>query len=537
MRRIATALGLSAAFSSLAQNTWLPLSREVERPYSSIHALGSTMHTAIRPYRRSEVMALAPLDTSKQQDMRMRSSLMPAFDRWAGMRNGRSFRWGPLIDAQAMMSMDSSRSFAAHRAGAGFWLEKEFSAKWSVQFNGQVWNERYPIYMDSLVRNTQVSPGEGYAYGDTPNYTHYDWNGSVSWDPGKAFNLTLGRGRNFFGEGHRSLLLSDEAYSYPYLKVTTTIWKIKYVNLFSAMSDIRGADGDAADYHRKYSSMHYLSWNAHKRINVAVFEAIVWSSGDSAYPRGFDINYLNPIIFTRPVEFNLGSPDNALVGGGLNLKFGKRTLLYTQVMLDEFLLENVRSGLGWYANKQAVQAGLVSRNAFKVPGLVLRTEWNFVRPFMYTHSDTRQNYAHHGQPLAHPYGSNFQEVIAHVEWAPGRWRHVLRGSIAWLGQDSVFSNGNNIFRPESDRYVGPNGYSQNFGYHTAAPKSYSIMHIEARSGLLVDPSTGTRLEAGWLLRVHTPYSGSANVEQVFRLGVVCYFREQHPEQEPRYVLK
>ena len=531
MRRIFCLAMLLMAFELFAQNTWMPLSREVEQPFATMYAVGSPMHTGIRPFRKSELVTFAPVDSLRPK------AIIPTLDKWAGVRNGRTFRWGPLLDAQLLVGLDTATTTIAHRASGGFWLEKEFSNKISFHLNAQAWNEVLPTYMDTLARATQVTAGEGYAYGEAPNYTHYDWNANLSWDPGKAFNFTLGRGKNFFGEGYRSLLLSDEAYSYPYLKVTTTVWKIKYVNLFSMMNDIRGADGDPANYHTKYTSMHYLSWNANKRLNVALFEAVVWNSGDSAYPRGFDINYLNPIIFYRPVEFSLGSPDNALLGGGLNLKLGKRTLVYSQVMLDEFLLSQVRAGTGWYANKQAVQLGVVSRGAFKVPGLLLRAEWNYVRPFMYTHSDTRQNYAHHGQPLAHPYGSNFQEVLVHAEWSHARWRHGLRMSMAWLGKDSTYSNGNNIFRPESDRYVGPNGAPENYNYYTGKPSGGTLFYSELRSGLLLDPSTGTRLEASWLLRLRTPDTGDAALENTFRLGVVCYFRERHNEQEVRYVLQ
>ena len=64
-----------------------------------------------------------------------------------------------------------------------------------------------------------------------------------------------------------------------------------------------------------------------------------------------------------------------------------------------------------------------------------------------------------------------------------------------------------------------------------------MFYSELRSGLLLDPSTGTRLEASWLLRLRTPDTGDAALENTFRLGVVCYFRERHNEQEVRYVLQ
>ena len=519
------------SFSVHAQTGWMPLSRDVERPFATgLGQWGAAQHTAIRRYRISEVRRTDPKDSVRP------IAILPVLDKWAGARNGRTFRWGPLVDASLIYDLDRSDP-VRYKAGAGAWFDLDAGAKLNFHFDAQGWSERFPFYLDTLVRSTQVTPGEGYAYGDAPNYSHYDLNGHVSWDPGKHFNLTLGKGRNSFGEGHRSLFLSSEAYSYPYLRITTSVWHIKYVNLFSQMNDIRGAKGDPGDFHRKYSSMHYLSWNASKRLNVALFEAIVWSAGDSAYPRGFDINYLNPIIFYRPVEFNIGSPDNALLGGAINVKVGRHTLIYTQVLLDEFLLKEVRAGDGWYANKQAAQVGVVSRNAFGVDGLMLRGEWNLVRPFMYTHSDTRQNYSHMGQPLAHPYGSNFQEAIAQAEWAHGRWLHSVRTSMAWLGSDTTFSQGNNIFRPESDRVLGPNGFSRDFGYRIGNAAGYTLFHGELRTGFLLDPSTGTCLDASWMFRMRTPETGGPEIANVFRVGVACYFRDRRPEQEVRYMLE
>jgi hypothetical protein len=536
MRAIHACAAWLVAMQLLAQTSWMPLSREVEN-LSAGHAQahGTSLHTAIRPYRSSEVRAAMPVDTGARIALLTCPSRFCALDRWAGVYNGRKFRWGPLLDAQVVFSSDTSGSTFGHRLGAGAWFERDLGEKLTLHLDGQVWSERFPSYLDTLASATQMSAGEGYAYGDAPNYTHYDWNGYLSWDPGKYFNFTLGRGKNFFGEGHRSLLLSDEATSYPYLKVTTTVWKIKYVNLFTAMNDIRGADGQVSDFQRKWTSMHYLSWNATKWLNVALFEAVVWSQGDSLYPRGFDMNYLNPIIFYRPVEYSIGSPDNALLGGALNFRAGKSTLIYTQVMLDEFLLSEIRAGNGWYGNKQAFQLGVVSRNAFKVPGLQLRAEWNFVRPFMYTHSDTRQNYAHMGQPLAHPYGSNMQEVIAHADLSTGRWRHSLRTSMAWLGSDTTFSHGNNIFRPESDRVGGAAGF-RDYGYNVGSAEPYTLLHAELRSGYLLDANTGTRVEASYLFRTRTG-EGDPMQDHVFRVGLVCYFRERHPEQEVRYVLE
>ena len=48
---------------------------------------------------------------------------------------------------------------------------------------------------------------------------------NLSVTPNKFFNLNLGYGRNFIGDGYRSLLMSDGASPYPFFKLNTTFGK------------------------------------------------------------------------------------------------------------------------------------------------------------------------------------------------------------------------------------------------------------------------------------------------------------------------
>ena len=106
-----------------AQTGWMPLSREVERPYA--HAMerwGSEMHTAIRPFRSSEVRALDRNDSLRPV------ALLAVLDRWAGARNGRTFRWGPLMDASVVY--DAGQDDAVkYRAGGGLWTDLDVGTK------------------------------------------------------------------------------------------------------------------------------------------------------------------------------------------------------------------------------------------------------------------------------------------------------------------------------------------------------------------------------------------------------------------------
>lgn len=522
-------LALLASASVHAQQGYLPLSRVVDAPWTALmHRPQVAAHSAVRPYLREDLQALPGADT-----------LGPAaWQPWLQRMTDPAQRWhgGPLADALAGASF-GERETAKYRLGAGAWLEWNAGPRWTLGANGRAWTETLPNYLDRWAHVAEVVPGEGHAHRSGNSVAHIDWNAYADYKAGEYFHLALGKGGQAIGEGYRSLFLSDEAYGYPYFKITTTAWHIRYVNLFALMDDVRGAGGQRARYGKKYTSMHYLSWNISKRVNAGLFEAIVWEGNDPAYPRGFDLAYVNPVIFYRPVEFGIGSPDNALLGVALNVKAGQRTQFYSQVILDEFLLDHVRAADGWYGNKQGAQLGAVSHDPFGVRGLLLRGELNYVRPFMYAHYDSRQNYAHHGQPLAHPYGSGFVEGLVQGEWRKGPW--LLGTVLSWavMGQDSSFgadrNHGNNIFLSDRYRALQADGTLRDLGYFIGDPVRTTVLHNELRIARLLEPRSGMMLECAWTFRSETSDLFPARYTNYVRLGLSTHLHDRRPMQAVR----
>ena len=99
---------------------------------------------------------------------------------------------------------------------------------------------------------------------------------------------------------------------------------MKYVNLLSVHKDYN----HPSISENKFSSAHILSWNISKWLNLSVFESVIWQGKDSLNNRGFDINYLNPFVFFRPIEYSIGSADNSFFGGSLKVTIQKNHVFH-----------------------------------------------------------------------------------------------------------------------------------------------------------------------------------------------------------------
>jgi hypothetical protein len=262
----------------------------------------------------------------------------------------------------------------------------------------------------------------------------------------KIINLQFGHDRNFFGNGFRSLLLSDNSAPYLFLKLTTQLGrKIQYTNLFTELQNTQESVLPNMLIPQKFAAMHHISINISPKINVGVFEAEVFSRDR------LDINYLNPIIFYRFVESYRGSADNAMIGIDFKANFLTQFLVYSQFLLDEFRLSELMSGKGNWTNKFAFQLGAKYIDAFNVPNLDIQTELNLARPYTYSHFNTtfssagQGNYAHYSQPMAHPLGANFVEGLGIVRYQQKKWSGNGIFGIMMYGADIPGSNyGGNI---------------------------------------------------------------------------------------------
>jgi hypothetical protein len=299
-----------------------------------------------------------------------------------------------------------------------------------------------PSYVNDFRTRYGVVPGEGYNKNFKTNGVDFiSARGYINFNATKHIAVQFGHDKNFIGNGYRSLILSDNSSSYTFLKLNTKIWKLNYTNVFTEMTAYpRSFDTLFA---KKYVNYHHLSINLFKNFNIGVFEAIALRgrTKDSTKHGQFDIAYLNPIIFYRSIEQHLGSFDNAMMGLDFKWNFLRHFSLYGQLVLDEFVLKEIRSGSGWWANKQALQGGLKYVDAFGVKNLDMQGEINYVRPYTYSHYNNFTNFTNYSQALTHPLGANFTEWIGIVRYQPIP-RVAITGKVFYvkLGADTTGVN-------------------------------------------------------------------------------------------------
>ena len=273
------------------------------------------------------------------------------------------------------------------------------------------------------------------------------------------FNIEVGKGNNFIGEGQRSLLLSNNQAPYSYLILNTKVGKLTYSNFYCSFLNLNNNN-----LQKKYSAIHYLNLNITPQFNIGIFESVLWQSKVNDYNIGYEISYLNPIIFYRPIEFSMGSnKGNALMGLNLSLKI-KNYNLYGQFLLDDINISRKKDSdednysSGFFQNKYGYQIGTI----IEYKNLYYNLEFNQVQPYTYAHKLPPQNYTHLNQALAHPLGANFKEFINTIKFKKDKFLFNLSAKFIKIGLDSLNSHfGQNIF--QSDYNSSNDGSQYSYG--------------------------------------------------------------------------
>lgn len=496
----------------------IPFSHQVYSVFDpALNQVGSNNHTASKPYLYSDV--------AKYYDLEARNkSLAKDKKSWWGRKwwnehmitaagKGYWFTIDPVADLQLGKDNSDEVDFTYNNT-RGVYIQGGLGKRLSFSTSLFESQGRFANYFNDYARsirpdggNPAIIPSRGIA--KEFNEDAFDYpvaEGYISYRPGEHFNIQLGHGRNFIGDGYRSLLLSDAASPYPFIKLNTTFWKIKYTNLWMSLRDVRGAVTEDGAFLTKYVASHYLSWNVTSKLNLGFFESVIW---DRRNDRGFDLNYLNPVIFYRFIEFSTGSrAGNALIGLSTKYKWNDRLNLYGQLILDELSVSDIFGGEQSWKNKYGFQIGAKYYQPFGVKDLMLQLEYNRVRPYTYSHNTIVLNYGHNNQPLAHLWGANFSEVVGIANYNHGRWFGTAKLIYGERGFD--FNTPSDNFVYGGDIYTNEENRPGDTGIEIGQGNTVYTFVGDLHGGYLVNPATNLKVYLNLTFRNFDPAFEDAN---------------------------
>ena len=486
---------------------------------AAMNQVGANNHTASKPYTYAEVNKYYSLEEANQKIMKSKTS-------WFGRKlwnentvaiqgEGYWFTLNPILDLRVGKS-DPSVSSYTYQNTRGVQIQgglgKQLSFTTSIYESQGRFADYFNRYAESIApsgSNPAIIPGVGIAKEfKTDAYDFPLAEANLTYTPSDFINIQLGYGRNFQGDGYRSLIMADGASPYPYIKINTNFWKIKYTNTYMWLKDVREDVTVDRTYATKFMANHYLSWNVSKRLNVGFFESVIWSNTND---RGFDFNFVNPIIFYRAVEFSSSSRSgNAVLGITSKYKVNNQINIYGQFLIDEFSFGDVKAGNKSWKNKFGYQIGAKYYNALGIENLLLQAEYNHVRPYVYQHTEVLTNYGHNNQSMGHQWGANFRELVTIARYFKGRWFADAKLTFGVKGfdfdtADNNLNYGGNLYKDYEINRPFDTGVTVGQGNKT------SIFIADVQAGYLINPSTNFKLFASLIYRDFKPQVNTSSI--------------------------
>jgi hypothetical protein len=492
--RIALCCVLTFSFpiGLFAQNFYIPFNRSLALPTEGgLNSLEDKTHTGVKPF----------LVKSFYND----SMPQPEFNKEASWIYRKLFYENVIqidssdfsLSLSPILNLELSKDFKASSNGTGeknlysntrgyravgtigakFYFESSFFENQSV----------FPQYLEDFVNKYQVVPGQGRV--KPFKETGFDYamaSGLASYSPIKALNITFGHGKNFIGEGYRSLLLSDNAFNYPYIKTNAVLFKhaLQYTSIIASLQSLNrslNAHTPEALFVRKAASFHYLSINLGRFLQVGLFESIVWKASEENYAKRPHPFIYNPLLFANSIIFNKDTLNNVVYGVNIKMKPLNRVVLYGQLAIDD-----ISKG------RTAYQIGIKTFDFTKIANLSLQAEFNNVKAYTYSFNDPIQSFSHYNQALAHPFGNGFKEVLGIVNYSYKRILFQYKGNyINGYSTGSFKSAAYDIF--ESDQ-------TNALTNAMIAAQKEKVFYTDIQLGYLINPAYNLQLIGGFVFR-------------------------------------
>jgi hypothetical protein len=276
-------------------------------------------------------------------------------------------------------------------------------------------------------------------------YNEYDFAaayGSLAFKASPNLAFTIGYDKLFIGDGYRSLILSDYSAPMMYFKINAKFANFEYNNIFTKalnpnynnISSLPEITSVNSRYPAKFISYNTLTYK-YKNWQFSLIEALVMSEELPGWQ--ILMNTATPFIRGAYNGF-LPKPGNDLAGFNITKSFTKAGIFYSQIFIDRLF--------GSDRQDYALQLGYKDFDFLNLKNMFFLLEYNMASEKAYTFFDNKLHYSHYNQPLAHPAGNKFNELIVMCAYSINRFEVVLKLNVLKVGIKNIFD----FYQPEQN---------------------------------------------------------------------------------------
>jgi hypothetical protein len=360
----------------------------------------------------------------------------------------------------------------------GFFIRGSIGKKLSFSssfFENQTY---FPNYLDTFVNANSIVPGQGRV--KPFKQTGFDYafaNSNLVYAISDNYFLELANGKQFYGDGYRSILLSDNAFNFPYLRFGGLFFKkrVSYNLTYSAQQSLVRlplVNTPEAIFFRKNSVVHFINFIVHPKVHIGLFEAGMWRTQNYNQLRPSSAAYYNPVFLASPLLFKNDSVNNFYHGLNVKILPFKDFVIYSQA---SFSLSNKKSGY---------QAGFKYYDVFGLKNLYIQLETNRIETNFYesqgvVNNPNRFNFTHFNQSMSHPYLDGFQDIVFVLNYSYKKIFFQSRSISA------------KFFERNNPNIINFSGNFQN-------PKQ--LLSFDNSIGYTINKKNNTQISVGYLLR-------------------------------------
>ena len=332
-------------------------------------------------------------------------------------------------------------------------------------------------------------------------------NGYFSFSPLKNINFQLGHGRHFFGNGYRSLVLSDYAPDYPYLCGQYYLFdkKILYKHVTAWMSNLNRIPASStaeALFVPKSANFNQVSFQPSNNFSIALFESAIYNNYNISDRVSPFTSFYIPVLGASLIDNDSTNTTNLIYGLNWNLQVFKNWMIYNQYSISSI-------------DKIGFQIGIKNFNPFSLKNSFINIEFNTLPTGLYSvdSSNLFQKYSHLGHELAHPLGSGFQEILFKSQLS-------LRSVFLRMNYSYINFSGNN----QSNGFANE-VFTSLEEIELPNSENKSLIFLNTSIGLYFNPSTNMEISLGHLTRCF-----DSKIENYFLLSWRTYLKNDYFDQ-------